>query len=154
VSAHLAPASASLSSALVVAGVLLALVLGLAGLRWRLLHSRQVTEAETWGCGYAAPTARMQYTASSFSQPLTDLFRPPLQTPKDEPVLTEYFPSEATLTTNTLEPWRENFYGPVFRGVARGLARLRWLQHGRVQLYVLYIALTILSLLVWYLGGA
>ncbi len=32
------------------------------------------------------------------------------------------------------------------------LARLRWLQHGRVQLYVLYIALALLVLLVWKLG--
>ena len=28
----------------------------------------------TWDCGYAQPTPRMQYTASSFAQPLTDLF--------------------------------------------------------------------------------
>jgi hypothetical protein len=32
------------------------------------------------------------------------------------------------------------------------LARMRWLQQGRIQLYVLYIALTLLVLLVWKLG--
>jgi hypothetical protein len=33
--------------------------------------------------------------------------------------------------------------------VAWALSRLRWLQHGRVQLYILYIAVTLLVLLVW-----
>ena len=36
---------------------------------------RSVTASVTWDCGYARPTARMQYTASSFAQPLTTLFR-------------------------------------------------------------------------------
>jgi len=96
----------------------------------------------------------MQYTASSFAQPLTALFAPLLRTRQQQPVLTEYFPQEAALATETPEPWREDLYQPVFRAVGWGLARLRWLQHGRVQLYVLYIAVTLLVLLVWYLGGA
>jgi len=37
----------------------------------------------------------------------------------------------------------------VFRAASGTLARLRWLQHGRVQLYVLYILLTLVVLLVW-----
>jgi hypothetical protein len=96
----------------------------------------------------------MQYTASSFAQPLTELFALVLRTRKMQPALTEYFPHEADLTTETPEPWREGFYAPVFQAFGWGLVRLRWLQHGRVQLYVLYIALTLLVLLVWYLGGA
>ncbi len=36
--------------------------------------------------------------------------------------------------------------------IAWTASKLRWLQHGRIQLYVLYIALTILVLLVWKLG--
>ncbi|HOW68194.1 MAG TPA: hypothetical protein PK256_23175, partial [Verrucomicrobiota bacterium] len=59
------------------------LLWGLAGLlavaRRGLLASKPVTEALTWDCGYARPTARMQYTASSFVQPLTDLFHPLLR---------------------------------------------------------------------------
>jgi hypothetical protein len=37
--------------------------------------------------------------------------------------------------------------------VARLFGRMRWLQQGRLRLYVLYIALTLLALLVWKLGG-
>ena len=40
----------------------------------------------------------------------------------------------------------------MFWGVAWMASKLRWLQEGRIQLYVLYIALTILVLLIWKLG--
>ncbi len=41
--------------------------------RW-ILSGRPVEKSCTWSCGYARPTARMQYTASSFAQPLTGMF--------------------------------------------------------------------------------
>ena len=41
----------------------------------RLLVARpQSATGATWGCGYAAPTARMQYTSSSFAEMLVGLF--------------------------------------------------------------------------------
>jgi hypothetical protein len=43
-------------------------------------------------------------------------------------------------------------YGPLFVRIGRGLSSVRWLQQGRVHLYVLYIALTLLVLLVWKVG--
>jgi hydrogenase-4 component B len=43
-------------------------------------------------------------------------------------------------------------YGPSFRAGERFLKRFRWLQHGRVQLYVLYIMVTLVVLLVWEVG--
>jgi hypothetical protein len=149
---HLAPVADSLGIIVAVGCILLALIVGLTCLRWLLLRGREVKAGETWGCGYARPTARMQYTSSSFGQPLTDLFTPVLRTAKHEPVIDTYFPQQAALATATPEPFRESLYEPTFRGVGRGLNKLRWLQHGRVQVYVLYIAVTILFLLVWYLG--
>src|SRR5207249_10899301 len=53
--------------------LLIALVLGgsvLLRARASLGTVRQA--ALTWGCGYAAPTSRMQYTASSFAQMLVE----------------------------------------------------------------------------------
>ena len=37
------------------------------------MRTHAVTEALTWDCGYAAPTARMQYSASSFADLLVGL---------------------------------------------------------------------------------
>jgi hypothetical protein len=47
----------------------------------------------------------------------------------------------------------EGVYRPAFKGSEWTLARLRWLQRGQIQLYVLYIALTLLVLLVWNYRG-
>ncbi|HPZ98511.1 MAG TPA: proton-conducting transporter membrane subunit [Phycisphaerae bacterium] len=132
--------------------VLLALATGLVMLGRRLLSKRPVTTTVTWGCGYARPTARMQYTASSFAQPLTACFRLFLGTRESLYPPDGYFPASASLATRTEDVCRERLYSPVFRGLAWLLAKLRWLQHGRVQIYVLYIAFTLLALLIWKLG--
>jgi hypothetical protein len=132
-----------------IAAAFLALTAILALLRRSLLANRTVEESVTWACGYAQPTAHMQYTASSFAQPLTDLFRPLLGSKKIISKPSGYFPSDAALKTETLDLSSEKIYRPVFTRIGSGLSRLRWLQQGNVQLYVLYIALTLLVLLVW-----
>src|SRR5262249_31591206 len=63
-----------LSAALWATAGLIVITLGLAFLRRALLAGREVTRAGTWDCGYARPTARMQYSASSFAQPATGFF--------------------------------------------------------------------------------
>ncbi|HVM61914.1 MAG TPA: hydrogenase 4 subunit B [Verrucomicrobiae bacterium] len=130
----------------------LVLVAGLAWWRRRLLRGRTVAETVTWDCGYAQPSARMQYTASSFAQPLTTLFAPLLRPRRTLAAPEGYFPRAASLSTATPDAARVALYEPAFSGVGWVLARMRWLQQGRIQLYVLYIALTLLVLLVWKLG--
>jgi hypothetical protein len=130
----------------------LALLAAFAGLRLLLLRGRQATQSVTWDCGYASPAPRMQYTGSSFAQPLTELFRVVLRTRKEVMRPVGLFPREASFATHTGDVCSESVYRPVFAGIGRGLSRLRWLQQGRVQLYVLYITLTLLVLLVWKLG--
>jgi hypothetical protein len=132
--------------------VLLGLIVLFVCLRKKLLAGRRVERAVTWDCGYAAPTPRMQYTASSFARPLTLLFRLFLQ-PRDE--IHEprgLFPQQASLHTHTPDLFRRWVYEPLFVGIVWLASKLRWLQEGRIQIYVLYIALTILVLLIWKLG--
>ncbi|MBI4616366.1 MAG: hypothetical protein HY720_22335 [Planctomycetes bacterium] len=125
---------------------------GLALLRRRLLAGREVGTTVTWDCGYARPTPRMQYTASSFAQPLVTLFASVLRPRRELPRVDVPFPSKTAFASRTPDVLEALIYRPVFAGIGRGLARLRWLQHGRVQLYVLYIALTLVVLLAWQLG--
>lgn len=132
--------------------VLLVLLALLALLRQRLLARRSVEEHVTWDCGYARPTSRMQYTASSFAQPLTSLFRFLLRTRFAYAVIPGLFPRAASLATETEDLARARLYQPLFVSIGRSLSSLRWVQHGQVHLYVLYIALTLLVLLVWKLG--
>jgi formate hydrogenlyase subunit 3/multisubunit Na+/H+ antiporter MnhD subunit len=125
--------------------VLVVLVL----LRRSLLAGRRVEEGVTWGCGYAQPTARMQYTASSFVQPVTTLFRWLLGTHRQVQRPEGIMPANASLTTETPDLCHANLYRPGFLKVNWGLSKLRRLQQGEVQLYVLYIAVTLIVLLAW-----
>jgi hypothetical protein len=127
-------------------------ILAVTLLRSRLLRGRAVETAVTWDCGYAQPTARMQYTASSFAQPLTTLFRLVLRTQTHAKPLVGLFPRQGTLVTETPDAFRETVFRPAFAAIGQALGRLRPLQHGRMHLYVLYIVLTLIALIAWKLG--
>jgi hydrogenase-4 component B len=69
-SAALAPmASIGLMAVLLAASLLLA-----GAIFWVWVRHSGWETGPTWACGYVAPTARMQYTASSFAQMMVDLF--------------------------------------------------------------------------------
>ncbi len=133
----------SVSSAALVA-VSASLVL----LRKRLARGREETVSVTWDCGYARPSARMQYTASSFARPLTRMFEKVLGTREKERPVRGIFPGFSSYETHTPDQARELVFAPLFRMAERVLSPLRVLQHGRIQLYVLYIAVTLVALLV------
>jgi formate hydrogenlyase subunit 3/multisubunit Na+/H+ antiporter MnhD subunit len=145
-------ATGPLAGVLLVVSILGVLIVLLTLLRRLLLAGREVGASGTWGCGFVAPTTRLQYTSSSFSQPLGELFQPILRTETHGPTLTDYFPREQELKTETPDVAERSLFRPLFLGVEWIVARLRFLQAGRVQLYVLYIAVTIILLLIWYLG--
>ena len=149
IAAGLGAAIHPLSMIVAAAVVLLALVAALTFARRLALARRPVTRTGTWDCGYARPSARMQYTASSFAQPLTDLFRPFLRTRRKTLSLKEVFPGEASLATHTPDVFREGVFGPIFAATVRALGRLKAIQQGRVHIYVLYVVIAILVLLVW-----
>jgi formate hydrogenlyase subunit 3/multisubunit Na+/H+ antiporter MnhD subunit len=130
----------------------LAMVGLLAMVRRNLLSGRRVDRVPTWDCGYAVPTPRMQYTASSFASPLLLLFRMFLRPRISLHPPTDLFPKQASFESETPDVFRECLFQPAFTAIAWTASKLRWFQHGRIQLYVLYIALTILVLLIWKLG--
>jgi len=140
------------SATVLVSVAFLILLMLVAGLRRGLLAGRTVETTVTWDCGYAQPTARMQYTGASFAQPLIRLFSFLLHIRAERPTIAEFFPHETSLVTTTEDLAQVRVYRPAFVWLGRGLAALRWMQRGQVHLYVLYIALTLLVLLVWKLG--
>ena len=147
--ATLAEAGGILTRIALTACLLLGTALLLTILRRLLLSRRQISAAPTWDCGYALPTARMQYTASSFAQPLLTFFWPVLRTRERQAGLQGYFPGASSLTTETRDTYRELLFEPLFAGIRRLLGRLRGLQQGRMQLYVLYVGLALVALLIW-----
>ena len=59
------------------------------------------------------------------------------------------FPQQAEFHTHTDDPYQSYIFRPLFGAISRGMGSLRPLQQGKVQLYVLYIAVTLLVLLLW-----
>ncbi len=114
-------------------------------LRRRLRH-REFTAAPqvTWGCGFAAPSPRMQYSGSSYVGELVHSFRQLLRSRRAVAPRAGCFPANGRLSTQTPDAAVELAYRPAFRAVARTFEKLWPLQHGRIQLYLAYIAVTLL----------
>ena len=136
------------------AGLLLAIILGLCMLRRRLLAKRVVGQTVTWDCGYIAPSPRMQYSASSFAWPIVSMFRLFLRPQLHRRLPVGLFPEQASLESHSDDVFCRHGYAPAFKAAVWLADRLRWVQQGRNQLYVLYIAVTLLTLLLWKLGIA
>ncbi len=147
------PNAAALSAITRVSVVLLVLVLLLGLVRLALLRGRSVSRGATWGCGYAAGTSRMQYTAASFAQPILALFTPVISTRVDQQGPDGYFPGAAHYEEHLGDMAGERILLPAVRRVVRALSRLHAIQQGRLQLYLVYIAVTLVALLVWQLTG-
>jgi hydrogenase-4 component B len=130
-------------------GLLLALVAMLTLLYARLLSKSPRGFAETWGCGYLAPTPRMQYTASSFAAPLVELLAPILRPYGKHPVLNGPFPEKGRFSTHLPEVVLELLVIPLLRQFEKHTAFMRKMHHGQLHLYILYIFATLFVLMVW-----
>jgi hydrogenase-4 component B len=113
------------------------------------LLRRMRREAPTWDCGYAAPSARMQYTASSFAQMLVHVFSWLLRPSVHVQRIDSIFPGPQKFESHVEDVALAGVVLPFFRGSARWLLRLRFLQQGRVQVYILYILVFVVLLLLW-----
>jgi hydrogenase-4 component B len=104
----------------------------------------------TWGCGYLRPAARMQYTGRSFVEILGEQLLPRFVRPRTARHAPEgLFPTKGDFTARDPDPITERVYEPFFRHWASRFVRLRVLQQGDVNVYLIYIAVTILLALVW-----
>lgn len=118
------------------------------GLR-RWMPPSVIASGPTWGCGYAAPTARMQYTSSSFAQMLVALFAWVLRPKGRRPGNLPLFPRPTDFQSDVADVVLDEGVLPAFRFTAGVLGRFRILQQGSIQLYLLYIFLTLLLLFFW-----
>jgi hydrogenase-4 component B len=134
--------------ALLLAGALAATVL-----MWRV-RRRGVTRAPTWNCGYATPTARMQYTAGSFADIITGWFAWILRPRQDFHRPAGPLPLHASHSTHTPETVLERIVEPAGRAVLAVSAAARRLQHGRLQAYVLYLVAGLAALALLAFAGS
>ena len=144
-------ASETMTTAAMIGGALVMLTAGLVLLRRCLCPRGTIrTECPTWDCGYHAPTARMAYTGTAFTQPIVDLFsfllksRKHLIPFKGHPAA----PTDAALATETDDRALAGFWRPIFTLAARIFQRAHLLQSGSLHLYILLILITVVILLI------
>jgi hydrogenase-4 component B len=141
---------ASMSPTLVALGLLV--LLGLVPLVMLVFRvNRRLRLSDSWGCGRVGQTARMEYTATAFAEPLrrvfAELYRPTKELSIDFHPDSKYFVQSIEYRSQ-ITPWFEKaLYGPALRFV-RLLAELtRRLQSGSVHVYIFYISFALLILL-------
>lgn len=98
--------------------------------------------AEVWGCGRELQTARMQYTATSFAEPLQRVFDDVLRPDRDVEVshLSEsrYYVEKVSYRTSVGDAVEHGVYRPVISAVNWWGRRARLLQNGSVHRYLAY----------------
>lgn len=121
------------------------------GLLHRRIESDSITWQETWGCGFQAPTPRLQYTGSSLVQFLMTLFRWTLLPIEKRPVDRSFFPQNDEFESQVPEPVLDRAVLPLFRIAGSALQWSRLIQQGSVHVYLAYIVLIlVLLLLIWH----
>ena len=140
-----------LGSLTLAGGLLLGLCLLLLVAVVRRIQWRDAPTASTWSCGYARPTERMQYTASSFAQMLTGLFGFVLRPQVHLPGIRALFSRPAKFGTHIDEPVLDRTLLPALRRIKRSLNRVRSLQQGLTHHYLMYVAFMVVALLLWVL---
>lgn len=111
------------------------------------LKSTPVSASVTWDCGYAAPSSRMQYTASSFAGMLVNIFSGILRPESHEPQLAKLFPEQGSFHSHVPEVTLDKGIIPFFLAADRRFAAFRRLQSGQLNRYLLYIFIALAVLL-------
>ena len=107
---------------------------------------------ETWACGRLLQTARMEYTATAFSNPFKRVFgfvyRPVKRLDIDFHPESRFFVRTIEYRNETRSVFDEWFYAPLVGGLRVVTTRVRGLQSGSINVYLGYILAILLALLV------
>lgn len=125
----------------------IAMLLASAGARRLLGQGKEVATSPTWGCGFAQPTSRMQYTATSYADTITAFFRPFVRKHHNYGGLNGIFPAPSHYSSHVLDIFEIGLNVLLIRPLIAVLGRLRWIQHGNIHLYIGYIVVAIIILL-------
>jgi hydrogenase-4 component B len=107
---------------------------------------------DSWDCGIAALTPRMQYTATAFTKPLRLIFKR-IYLPKRE-ITVSYsvkpFFVKSLRYSSEITPFFENYlYEPFTSFIRKVAVKVRMLQSGSLHLYLGYILITLILLLIF-----
>lgn len=146
------PALASILDGVQVLGGLAVLLLAVTGvamvLRSFLLRGRTAS-GPTWGCGWTAPSPRMQYTASSYAQPLVRLFGPVLATRARVESSEGFWPAHGSFSSHTDDRILDGLLLPAASLLESALGWMKHSLRSRLQYYMLYVFIFTIIILFW-----
>ena len=120
---------------------------------WLLFGRRtRVRIGPTWDCGQLGLTPQMEYTATGFSKPIRMIFKAlfrPRREVQREYDYSPYFAKTLRFESHIEEAFVTRLYRPLNRGILRFSRRMRGLQAGSIQAYLIYIFITLLLLLMF-----
>ena len=93
------------------------------------------------------PTARMQYTATAFVQPLADMFNGILKQKKNIVKPSGIFPERASIEVAAPDGGSRWLWGPLFKLANNISNRVKRLQSGLLHVYILIMVLAIVLML-------
>ena len=103
---------------------------------------RSARRAEAWGCGRELQTARMEYTATSFAEPLqrvfADVLRPDHDVEVTHAVESRFFPQAVRYHRRVDDAIERSAYRPVIRLVSAWGALARRVPNGSTNRYLAY----------------
>jgi len=126
---------------------LLAFVLLLLGIRKLVLHRKIVSISPTWNCGYTVPTAKIQYTASSFVKTYSKLLGMIFLIFKNGEKVVGVFPAAVHLETHPYDKIEKWFIDSPITNIKSFLGRFRFFQNGQLQFYILYGIIFIVAII-------
>lgn len=133
-------------------GVVVAGLVSAALANWRRWRRPAPAVLPLWACGTKDLTPRMQYTATSFAEPLQRIFDDVLLPDTDIEVTpvaeSRYMAASVTYRTRIVDAIEERLYTPVIRLVTVVADVVRRAHTGSVHLYLAYGALGVLTVLV------
>jgi formate hydrogenlyase subunit 3/multisubunit Na+/H+ antiporter MnhD subunit len=139
----------SLQNICLVSSTFVSLIIAVWFLRSYILSKRTVTHAPTWGCGYTAPTPKLQYTASSFANNLEKLLIPSKNSENRMEAIADndLFPSNRNYG-NEQSVLKKRLIDRLIREINDKLSKLAVFQTGKIQHYVLFALLFMAIILV------
>lgn len=117
------------------------------GIRKLVQRKRIISAFPTWNCAYTAPTAKIQYTAGSFVKTYSKLFGMFFLIFKKEKEVKGIFPAAASLETHPYDKVEKWFIDYPTTNLKLFLGRFRFVQNGKLQFYILYGILFIVSII-------
>lgn len=106
----------------------------------------------TWDCGLKGLAPQMAYSATGFSKPIRMIFKAlfrPRREVQREYDYSPYFAKTIRFESHVDEVFELRLYRPLNRAVLRLSRRMRALQAGSIQAYLIYIFVTLLALLLF-----